>query len=572
MQRSGDEFSLSIDEKNLTFRTQQIVHDSVFVLDDGIHLGTLGPDKGPVSARTSFRGCLADVRYNGQDIFHAFGSTSAVRVLSIGTQPSCPRLFDAESAELPLQFLPTPLAGPYAIFEVADSNEKALSSLHFDLKTVSRNAPLFSSPMESLAQSKPSVCFDIVDGVFHVNLRDGRDQRTHRSRVRVDDGRWHSIDLRFSSESGELIIDNSTEALFVGAPAMPQLGRQIRFGSLGSCDRDRSSSEILKQSVFRGCLHNIALNHRHYTLLNVSASRNLDVGCDDLCSNGQRRNGDRTLCDQPAAWPLFPEPDPFPAFSRSSSGNEKRQALVDHAIRVPEGGTVRLEPRHFYFLPPSSRIAVANRNIIFHVNQKPGHGKLTLLEHAVSTFTYQDVIDGKVNYTHDGLEQHDDAVEIELEIKGVVDGFFTAGLGHSSASANWQSQNAADHRYTLPVAVAPVNDPPVIELPNGPVLRLAQNTRMRITNQEILIMDSDHDPADVKIKVTYSTPNSGFFEHVKKPGLPATEFTQEDILNNYINYYHFGLLNGDTTLVASDPWEEGKPVTLSIHAFLVSYV
>ncbi len=72
------------------------------------------------------------------------------------------------------------------------------------------------------------------------------------------------------------------------------------------------------------------------------------------------------------------------------------------------------------------------------------------------------MLNGRVNYTHDGSETREDSFDLQIQHDDSIGGSRRLIRGFS---------------YALPIRIEPVNDAPEIRLPTGSVLRLAQNSR-----------------------------------------------------------------------------------------------
>lgn len=167
----------------------------------------------------------------------------------------------------------------------------------------------------------------------------------------------------------------------------------------------------------------------------------------------------------------------------------------------------------------------------------------------------KDVLDGKVNYTHDGSETLDDLIEIELQFLNLS----------SDAPASLRER----YVYSLPIKVVPSNDPPRLHVLAGATLRLAQDSRMQITQDDIAVYDPDNLPADVKIRASTSgSVQCGNFEYNHRPGVALSEFSLDDLKNGLMSFKHHGSnLKCDLTLIAKDAQSESAPVNLRISAF-----
>lgn len=206
----------------------------------------------------------------------------------------------------------------------------------------------------------------------------------------------------------------------------------------------RLPSELVVDRLFRtpfsGCVANVTANRQRMAFTDVAVPFKQYQWCATEGDDGRWYNDGLRL--ESAIQPVY----------------------VTDPIVVREGGSTRLEWLHLYVFPQHKRYNIENQNIVFRVLGQPRHGKVTLGNELIRrSFNYDDILRGRVNYTHDGSETREDSLEIDVEIRNVS-----------------KSAPATLHRsysYSLPIRIAAVNDPPELRLPNGPVVRLPQNSR-----------------------------------------------------------------------------------------------
>ena len=154
--------------------------------------------------------------------------------------------------------------------------------------------------------------------------------------------------------------------------------------------------------------------------------------------------------------------------------------------------------------------------LTFTVTTAPANGQIENSDNAgtaASSFTMQNISDGKIAYTHNDSETDEDSF-----IVSVSDG--TNTLNDVSVS----------------ITVTPVDDEtPTVDVNTG--LTLDEGTSEDITSSILLASDEDSDDATLTFTVTTS-PANGQIENSDNAGTAASSFTMQDITNGKISYVH----------------------------------
>lgn len=180
--------------------------------------------------------------------------------------------------------------------------------------------------------------------------------------------------------------------------------------------------------------------------------------------------------------------------------------------------------------------------VVFHIVQSPKHGKISMLplptnvpnnnnnnssnnETNSKFFSLIDLSTDKVKYTHNGHEQFSDHITIDLQL-------MSGGNNREPIPEFLQGK----HRFVLHVNVTPVNDAPILRIPNNRILRLTQGIQKIITS-DLLSVD---DPDSTVTSIMYSILNMDN-EFVKRgklevKGKVATVFSQADINDGVVTY------------------------------------
>ncbi|XP_042355341.1 FRAS1-related extracellular matrix protein 2a [Plectropomus leopardus] len=160
-----------------------------------------------------------------------------------------------------------------------------------------------------------------------------------------------------------------------------------------------------------------------------------------------------------------------------------------------------------------------SKQITFTLSQPPKHGQVqvafTDLEQK-GFFRLEDIPEGKISYIHGGEETMSDEFQLD-----VSDGIHVVTV-------------------TVKVNVKPVDDEtPTVSLPPGTIgshMDVLENGATEITTNVIQGHDDDTDD----LQLTFIVEDPPVMGEILVKGVPATQFTQADIINGVVVYAHTG--------------------------------
>uniref|UniRef100_A0A3P8U1K2 FRAS1 related extracellular matrix 2a n=1 Tax=Amphiprion percula TaxID=161767 RepID=A0A3P8U1K2_AMPPE len=160
-----------------------------------------------------------------------------------------------------------------------------------------------------------------------------------------------------------------------------------------------------------------------------------------------------------------------------------------------------------------------SKQITFTLSQLPKHGQIqaafTDLERR-GVFRLEDISEGKISYIHSGEETVSDEFQLD-----VSDGIHVVTV-------------------TVKVNVKPVDDEtPTVSLPAGTIgshMDVLENGATEITTNVIQGHDDDTDD----FQLTFIVEDPPVMGEILVKGVPATRFTQADIINGVVVYAHTG--------------------------------
>lgn len=542
------------------------IHYGVFVGGMGdfreLFLGIMDP----------YRGCIDNLIYNGVDIFkHARDALDQLNVHMVTWD--CSNEFDVTS-EKPFSLVSD---GAFLAFPTMSARNGA--SFACDLKTQANTSALLYNT--GVPSESDFVAVEIVDGRLRLAIDKGNGVVELKSEAYVNDGLWHHVEVRFGPTYLEVVLDDQVYTLrpSIGENKHLDLVGPMYVGGIELNRRARAVAQGLismqnlvnDDGAFKGCLWNLKVNDVSIGLREAQVAFGIRADCvwDYPCLRlpcipqatcvQDGVDGFRCHCSEHFQSCIKPDYKSGYKLYTPITDQSDLQILELQPLQVKEGGTEVITSNHIDVTLDIQKYDIRESGILFHVIHPPQHGKLAVdvwQRIGENVFTLLDLNSDKVRYTHDGSENHQDSVTLELEVS------LSAGTENVPESLSHR------HRFVFHVAVTPVNDPPEVKLPPGRVLRLAQNTRKLITSDVLSAVDPDNDPKDLLYTVVRSgSDGDGQLENSRYPGKAAEAFTQEDINNGLISYVHRGSPNARISVSVSDGIETVPTVVIRIVAF-----
>ncbi|XP_047040540.1 chondroitin sulfate proteoglycan 4 [Helicoverpa zea] len=491
----------------------------------------------------NFRGCMEDVYYNGVKIIEKARSRSG-SVHVEGVTWNCAPEFDAD-LNSDISFVDE---GAYLI--LPRINSRAGGKWQIEFKTIAQNAIILYNA--GGGRGSDFLAVEILEGVVRVKMARGQIVHT----VRVNDGQWHKMHLSFYPSMIELSVDNIAMHTRIesGGTRYLDLSDSFYLGGIESEKQQRAFTKGIKaaDSSIMGCIKPIEVDEKVYGLPNAVVTYGVSPKCvwwypchsspgnppcvpQGVC---EQHGVDHFTCKCDSDLCINPDyAEKYKVFSKSSS---ELELVALFPLTVQEGGVTVITTQNIDVILDHHKYGVRPSGVVLHVAQSPQHGRIAIdlslqrnsqqynfIEGETKSkqfFTLLDLSRDKVRYVHDGSENHQDAIVLDMEL--IPETKFTL-------PSYLQGRNT----FVLHVNVTPVNDPPVLNLLPGKVLRLTQGTRKVITSDILKAEDPDTAPEDLLYTVLHSKneANSG---HIEMSGQPVDSFTQQDIDSGVISYVH----------------------------------
>ncbi|XP_037868399.1 chondroitin sulfate proteoglycan 4 [Bombyx mori] len=570
-------------EANLTMKIDDSVVRKRFpgrFFELNIHFGIFLGGQGDFSElflghMENFRGCMEDVYYNGVKIIEKARSRSgSVRVE--GVTWNCAPEFDAD-INSDISFIDE---GAYLI--LPKINSRAGGRWQIEFKTIAQNAIVLYNAGGGRSDF---LAVEILEGAVRVKMACGQILHT----MRVNDGQWHKLHLLFNPSLIELSVDNIAMSTRIesGGTRYLDLSDSFYLGGIENEKRQRAFAKGIKaaDSSIMGCIKPIEVDDKVFGLPSAVVTYGVSPKCvwyypchanpgnppcvvQAVC---EQHGVDDFTCKCDSDLCISPDyAEKYKVFSKSSS---ELELVALYPLTVQEGGVAVVTTQNIDVVLDHHKYGVRPSGVVFYVAQSPMHGRIAIdlslqrnspqfnyVETDGKTkqfFTLLDLSRDKVRYVHDGSENHQDAIVLDMELTQETKFTLPSYL---------QGRNT----FVLHVNVTPVNDPPVLNLLPGKVLRLTQGTRKVITSDILKAEDPDTLTEDLLYTVLHgkNEANSG---HIEMSGQPVDSFTQHDIDAGLISYVHG--TNGEKqlnktslrlTLQVSDGIETSGPGILRI--------
>uniref|UniRef100_A0A7N6A8R2 Laminin G domain-containing protein n=1 Tax=Anabas testudineus TaxID=64144 RepID=A0A7N6A8R2_ANATE len=552
--------TLTVDKNSHTGVKMSGSHQDFNILD-GLYVGGSGSLDRLYLPRDplGFRGCMDDVVFNEHDLLSSlrpYAGFKNVHEVSLGCSP---QFFATE--EDPISFfssrayisLPTWNTEQEAVFECV-------------VHTLAKEGIM----LYSSARDGGFVALEIQEGLPVAMVGKGGTKTDLHSLTFINDGRWHSVKLRFSSKSLELTVDGEMVKSSISFRSKGLQPKGYLF--LGGID-DSTRSEVRKVGLvsvsgkrirggsFKGCLKNIAVNGVKMGVSNAVVTKDISVGCEP--EKEPQPSATVNPTSTPGSLSHLVTPTPSLHMSTLARGLDLRYGsnfVQFKNLVVAEGGRAPLEAKHIKVLLDFRKLGIRQSQIMFRIREQPVHGQIRLdidQDQEENTFSMLDLWHGRVMYIHGGSEEPDD--------------FFMFSI-YSSSRKQVPDYLKGNQLYRYNITVTPTNDAPELSLPEGNLFVLLENSKKRLTSEILRATDIDSSYNDLLFSVLGNlNADAGYLEIESKPGKAVTSFTYLDLDELRVSYVHTGVRNSRIVLRVSDGEKVSNTVVLRVMAVALEY-
>uniref|UniRef100_A0A3Q3JC71 Laminin G domain-containing protein n=1 Tax=Monopterus albus TaxID=43700 RepID=A0A3Q3JC71_MONAL len=459
--------------------------------EDGFFIGGVSGLNHPYLPNifTNFRGCVDEVVFNGHNLLSSLRPYSGYRTVhevSLG----CSLQFSAKEGE-PISFLSSKAFIALPPWEVPQ--EGMFECELYPSAKEEDGIVLYSSSNQS-----GFVAIELREGHLVAMVGNGEGIKTElRSLTHVQSKpTWlpiqlhllpHFVQLKVGKElikanrSLELQVIQLKGSLFLGGLDQHAWEGARRAGLLSTSSAGAAS--------FKGCLRAVKVNTQKLGLPHAIVTKDITVGCN---TGGAP---DTVTTTSPT------DSTEFDVTTTQPVSNDKKNFLLLRKLEVSEGGRCVLACISFQVnmdfrkLDPGRMLDEGQEGIL-----KTG------AEEKDRAFSMLDLWHGRVMYIHGGSEDQNDSFMFSV---------------FSSKKKELPMLLRGKHLHRFNISISPVNDAPVLSLPEGNLFTLVKNSKQKVgkTENVLRVSDPDSSPAELVFSSLGNlNTEAGHLEHQDYPG------------------------------------------------------
>lgn len=348
-----------------------------------------------------------------------------------------------------------------------------------------------------------------------------------------------------------MVVDETVHsATFASiSSAVLEIGEEYFIGGLSSFRQRKATHRGLKAQSFNGCIQNLLVDKHAVGFPHMKVTHAVEVDCvwkypclekDPCISSGtcQQYEHDEFICYCEQAYCIKADyNEHYKIFTRSDMPQEM-EVLSVNPLQLLEGDSVFLSTSAIDVLIDYTKLGIMESGIVFNIASPPKHGKIMIASdnggnNTVSgkVFSLIELSTDKVKYTHNGDEQPNDHMTIDLQLI-------------SSNRNEIPDILHGKHRFVLHANITPVNDAPVLRMNPNKVLRLTQGIPKIITPDILTADDPDSPPDSLLFSIVPPTEPDSLAHQgiIEVSGKRSNTFTQQDVNQGIVSY----LVNSQT--------------------------
>ena len=461
-----------------------------------------------------FRGCLGNVEFNQYDIIsnaQKLEGTAAVNHVAW----TCREELKAESS-LPIKF---------------QSNSSFAAFHHLPFKHSGNLSVLFKTHTENglllfnlAKKGRTDILFvEILSKKLILNVNKGGVKVIVNSDLMISDGEWHSLSIKCTDNGINFMVDNTEQtAPFDERTSDFKFSGHFFLGGLTPhvlSHVEEENFELISRFVghehYHGCMKNLTINSNILGYQQMLVSDNLSTECGSVL--GCTKN-----CEKTTHIPKLTTDDTTYLFDD--------QYVEIRGVTLREGREKIISTEHILVLLDYKTLQIRESAIQFELMRFPKHGRLMILGRRRNreVFTLLDLQGNKVIYVHDGSETTRDEVTLNMKIVSDI--------------PDNVAEMQKSYTFILPFFIEPLDDEPTLQLQsssqNQASLIMAKNTKLRITESIIQVLDPDTPPSSSMITAVCG-PRSpggtpGHFVTSDEPSEERTKFSFQEILDGFV--------------------------------------
>lgn len=451
-------------------------------------------------------------------------------------------------------------------------------SWNLELRTIETSATiLYNSGSTQDNNTRPDfMSLEIIESKLRLLVGKGANAVELISEKSVSDGKWHNISVSYNPRNVDIIVDDLVRsANFAnGSSQVIELGEEFFIGGIEISRRKKALAKGVRAAEisFEGCLRNLMIEKQQIGFPNMKITQGVTVDCvwkypciekQPCIASGQchQYGFDEFVCYCDQAYCLKADyTERYKIFTRSDLPIEE-EILGITPLQILESDSIFLSPNFIDVLFDYSKKGILESEVIFQIVQPPRHGKISIISSSddlnntqTKFFSLIDLSTDKVKYTHNGMEQFNDHMVIDLQlISKLIENL---------------PELKGKHRFVLHANITPVNDAPLLNIPNNKILRLTQGIPKIIGPDLLTADDPDSIPTSLIYTILSSPTSDGQHGKIEVGGKSVSTFSQSDINEGLVSYLVNTQSSEDTSfeisIQVSDGMETSPGVILGV--------
>lgn len=248
------------------------------------------------------------------------------------------------------------------------------------------------------------------------------------------------------------------------------------------------------------------------------------------------------------------------------------EILAVFPLDVLEGQSEFLSNNHIEVLLDYAKYNIPDRGVVFSIVQPPKYGRISIAPFPDSSqeilsnstispnannkyFSLVDLSTDKIKYTHMGGEHFADHMTIDMQVM-------------PARSPELPDYIERKHRFVLHANVTPVNDAPILKIPDNRMLRLTQGIPKKLGADLFHAEDPDSDPSTLMYSLLAGEKSEARHGQIEVAGKAVSTFSQADVDAGVVTY----LMN--TQVRSPDYWRRYLVLSVwhnNVHKTLKQY-
>lgn len=344
----------------------------------------------------------------------------------------------------------------------------------------------------------------------------------------------------------QLIVDETVHSATFASKSsnILEIGEEYFIGGLSTFRQRKALQRGLKPQSFNGCIQNLMVDKHNVGFPHMKVTHAVEVDCvwkypclekEPCISSGtcQQYDHDEFICYCEQAYCIKADYDEhYKIYTRSDMPREI-ELLSINPLQLLEGDSIFLSTNYIDVLIDYARFGIMEAGVIFNIVSPPKHGKVIITSEGTATnatvsskvFSLIELSTDKVKYIHNGAEQPNDHMTIDLQLI-------------TSNRDSFPNILHGKHRFVLHANITPVNDAPVLRMNPNKVLRLTQGIPKVITADLLTAEDPDSSPNALHYSIVPPTESDSPANNgaVEVSGKRTSTFTQLDINQGTVTY------------------------------------